>query len=275
MANPLLTDKALDQTVERAGWAAPNMQHRSTSLNPQLTDTISPWDPPKAPPRAMTVNGTISATLVLLALLVVSGTAGWVATKANAEGAVKFPAIAFIGIFVGLGCVIGSYVKPKLAKILAPIYALAEGFFVGAVSHAYNEYQKGVVVQAVGATVAVFAVMLFLYRTKIIKVTDRYRRIVVGATMGIALLYLVSMVFSLFGSTPSFINSPSLLGIGFSVLAVVIAASNLALDFDVIERGVARQLPKEMEWVCALGLVVTLVWLYLELLRLLAKLNRR
>lgn len=277
MANPLLSDKALDQSVERAGWAAPQRGAQNSVYGgpTQPNDTISPWDPPKAPQRAMTVNGTISATLVLLALLVVSGAVGWFSSKTNPNGSFNFPTIAIVGVFIGFGCVIGSYVKPRLAKFLAPVYALAEGFFVGAVSHAYNSYKDGIVIQAIGATVAVFAVMLFLYRTRIIKVTDKFRRIVIGATMGIALLYLVSFVFSIFGATPSFINSPSLLGIGFSVLAIVIAASNLALDFDVIERGVARQLPKEMEWVCALGLVVTLVWLYLELLRLLAKLNRR
>ncbi len=276
MANPLLSDKALDQSVERAGWAAPRGAHKNIYGGPtQPNDTISPWDPPKAPEGAMTVNGTISATLVLLALLLVSATFGWLATKANAVGQVKFPVIAFVGIFVGLACVIGCYVKPKYARILAPVYALAEGYFVGAISKAYNTYQGGIVTKAVGATVAVFAVMLFLYRTGIIKVTDRFRRIVIGATMGIALFYLVSFVIGIFAGGQSFLNSSSLLSIGFSIFAVIIAASNLALDFDVIERGVARQLPKQMEWVCALGLVVTLVWLYLELLRLLSKLQRR
>jgi uncharacterized YccA/Bax inhibitor family protein len=279
MANPLLTDKTLDQAVERAGWAAPSTAQRGTQLRPQdypqLNDTISPWDQPKARQAPMTVNGTVTATAFLLALLVVAGTAGWIATKANAAGAVQFPSIAFVGIFVGLGCVIGANLKPQWARILAPVYALAEGFFVGAISKAYNTYQNGIVVQAVGGTVAVFAVMLFLYRTRIIKVTERFRKIVIGATLGIALLYLVSMVFSLFGHTPSFIHDASPLGIGFSVLAIIIAASNLALNFDVIERAAARQLPKQMEWVCALGLLVTLVWLYLELLRLLSRLNRR
>ena len=119
--------------------------------------------------------------------------------------------------------------------------------------------------------------MLVLYRTQIIKVTDRFRRIVVGATLGVMLLYLVSFVIRLVAGADSvsFLNSPSALGIGFSVFVCVLAAMNLALDFDFIERGARSNLPKGMEWFAAFGLMVTIIWLYLEILRLLSKLNRR
>ena len=130
--------------------------------------------------------------------------------------------------------------------------------------------------QAAGATVAVFVAMLVLYRTGIIKVTPGFRKIIAAATMGILALYLVSFVMNLFTDGGiAFINSPSLFGIGFSIFVCGLAAMNLALDFDLIERGVATGMPKNYEWVAALGLVVTIVWLYLEILRLLSKLNRR
>ncbi|MSY19012.1 MAG: hypothetical protein F2735_06705, partial [Actinobacteria bacterium] len=147
--------------------------------------------------------------------------------------------------------------------------------FVGAISHSYESFQNGIVVQAAGATVAVFAIMLFLYRTNIIKVTDRMRRIVVGATLGIMVFYGISMLINLFGGTVPFLSDTSALSIGFSFLVAGVAAFNLALDFDFIEKGAKAGLPKQMEWVAAVGLLVTIVWLYLEILRLLSKLDRR
>jgi uncharacterized YccA/Bax inhibitor family protein len=131
------------------------------------------------------------------------------------------------------------------------------------------------VVQAVGTTLAVFGVMLFLYRTRILRVTDKFRRIVIGATLGVMVFYLASFVFSMFGANVSFLSSSSGVGILFSLFVAGLAAFNLALDFDFIERGEAMGLPRRMEWFAALGLLVTLVWLYLEVLRLLAKLRER
>jgi uncharacterized YccA/Bax inhibitor family protein len=225
----------------------------------------------------MSVGGTISATGVLLVLLLVSGAAGWIATDTNPDGALDFPIGAWVGVVVGFACVIALYFKPAWARVLAPVYAVAQGFFVGAISKAYETYQDGIVVQAVGATVGVFAVMLALYRTRIIKVTDRFRRIIITATLGLMAFYLVSFVIRIFAGSDavSFLNSPSLLGIGFSIFAAGLAAMNLALDFDFIERGAQQRLPKQWEWYAAFGLLVTIVWLYLELLRLLSKLNRR
>ena len=130
-------------------------------------------------------------------------------------------------------------------------------------------------VQAAGATIGVFAVMLALYGLRIIKVTDRMRRIVIGATLGVALFYGVSLLFSLFGSAPSFLSSTSGFSIAFSFFVAGLAAFNLALDFDFIERGVKQRMPESVEWYAAFGVLVTVVWLYLEILRLLAKMRER
>jgi uncharacterized YccA/Bax inhibitor family protein len=178
-------------------------------------------------------------------------------------------------VIVGFGAVIASVFKPSLARVLAPVYALAEGYFVGAVSKAYESWQHGIVVQAAGVTVAVFAVMLLLHVTRILRVTDRMRRIVIGATFGVMAFYLVAIVLQVLGGGVSFLQSPSPLGILFSVAVAGLAAFNLSLDFDFIERGSRSELPRYMDWFGALGLLVTIVWLYLEILRLLGKLRSR
>jgi uncharacterized YccA/Bax inhibitor family protein len=295
MANPMLNDKTIEES--RAGWAAPTAPSPGGQMwpapvpgqaagAPPLSDgPASPWK------GAMTVRGTVNAAFVLLALLLVSATAGWRATEeqvatdllgnplVDENGDVirvaQFPAIAMIGIVVGIACVIGLYFKPQLAKILGPIYALGYGFAVGAISKGYETFQNGIVLQAAGATIAVFFVMLLLYRTGVIKVTNKFRRAVIMATLGIMVFYLVSIVASLFGGEVPFINEPSLLGIGISVVICIVAALNLALDFDFIEKGSQAGLAKDFQWYAAFGLLVTIVWLYLEMLRLLSKLQSR
>jgi uncharacterized YccA/Bax inhibitor family protein len=180
-------------------------------------------------------------------------------------------------MFVGVGLVFLLMFKPHLAKFIAPAYAIAQGFFLGALSKMYETFYDGIVVQAAGATIAVFGVMLFLYRARIIKVTERFRTIVVSATIGIMVFYGVCFLIQLFAGSGSvsFLSSPSLLGIAFSVFVAGIAAMNLALDFDFIERGSKMGLDKGFEWYGAFALLVTIVWLYLEMLRLLAKLRSR
>ncbi len=269
MSNPIFSEKNF-----REGGRNADTMPRPVEWHPPVDDgPASAW--PNATER-MSVRGVVSATAILLGLLLFSAAFGWAAVPAAVEGeAVKFPGIAFIGVLVGFAAVIACVFKPNLARYLAPVYALAEGYFVGAISKAYETYQNGIVVQAAGATVAVFAVMLFLYSSRIIKVTDRFRRIVIGATVGIMVFYLVSFVINLFGDGVSFLQSTSLFGIGFSFLVAGVAAFNLALDFDFIERGTKGGLPKHMEWMAALGLLVTLVWLYLEVMRLLSKLRSR
>jgi uncharacterized YccA/Bax inhibitor family protein len=267
MANPMLNERNWNKAARDPGWGAPDQSTRNT---PITDGPISPWRG-----NVMTVGGTISASGVLMVLLLATAVVGWQTGPDTSAAYRGFPALALGGMLVGFACVIAMYFRPMWAKFLAPVYALGEGFFLGVISKAYNNVQHGIVVQAVGATLGVFAVMLVLYRTKIIKVTDRFRRIVITATMGLMVFYLVSFVINLFGGGVSFLQSTSLLSIGFSVFAAGLAAMNLAIDFDFIERGAKQGLPKGMEWFAATALIVTLVWLYLELLRLLSKLQRR
>lgn len=282
MSNPFFNEKRMNE--DAAGWASnasaaavaskpqgfPSAPGTDNPLNRPVSDgPVSDWK------GAMTVNGVVTAAGVLFVLLLMAGTFGWMSTTTAEDGSLSFPPFSTIGIVVGFAAVIGAYFKPRLAKILGPVYAICYGYSVGAISKAYETFQSGIVLQAAGATVAVFLVMLTLYRTGIVKVTPGFRKIVVGATMGIMVLYLVSFVLNLFGGGIGFINSPSLFGIGFSIFVCALAASNLALDFDLIERGTEMKMSKDYEWVAALGLVVTIVWLYLEILRLLSKLNQR
>ncbi len=276
MSNPVFKEEAFDKASQdfratQPGWGAPDAgTHVQTQ--PVTDGPISGWQ------KAMTINGVVSASGVLLVLLLVAGAFGWNAangpTLENGVETYSFPPIAFLGIVIGFIAVIVAMRKPNLAKILGPVYALGYGFAVGAISKGYETFYDGIVVQAVLATASVFMVMLVLYRTRIIKVTEKFRRTVIFATLGVMVLYLFSFVISLFGTTLPFLNGDNMaLSIGFSVLVCGLAAANLALDFDFIERGVNSGLPKTYEWVAALGLVVTLVWLYLEMLRLLSYLR--
>jgi uncharacterized YccA/Bax inhibitor family protein len=282
MSNPVFKEESFQAASQsfnagqpggagQAGWGAPTAgTHVATQ--PVTDGPVSSWQ------KAMTINGTITASLVLLTLLIVSGSFGWSAatgpTLENGVETFQFPPLAMVGIIVGFGAVMLSMFKPNLAKILGPVYAIAYGFAVGAISKGYETFYNGIVLQAFLATASVFAVMLLLYRTRIIKVTDKFRRVVIFATLGVMVLYLGSFIFSLFGGSLPFLNGDNMvLSIAFSVFVCGPAAMNLALDFDFIERATNAGMPKTYEWVAALGLVVTLVWLYLELLRLLSYLR--
>jgi uncharacterized YccA/Bax inhibitor family protein len=279
--NPILNDKNFEEA--QSGWAAPQAPSPggTTWAPPGGTPTTTPIsDGPVSPWRSgvMTIRGSITATAVLFVLLLASAAVGWISTEAATNGPdgslqVTFPVVAMIGVIVGFIAVIALYFKPHLAKYLGPVYAIAEGFFVGSISKVFESQWNGIVVQAALATICVFAVMLALYGTRIIKVTERMRRVVIFATLGVMALYLVSFVITLFGGSISFISDATPLGIGFSVLVCALAAFNLMLDFDFIERGAKAGLAKDYEWVAAVGLLVTIVWLYLEILRLLAKLR--
>jgi len=159
--------------------------------------------------------------------------------------------------------------------VTSPIYALLEGLFLGGISAALDLRYPGIAIQAVGLTFGTLFAMLFAYRTGLIKVTQRLRMGIIAATGGICLFYFAQMMLGFFGVRFVSINGSGVIGIGFSLLVVAIAALNLVLDFDFIERGVQYGAPKYMEWYGAFGIMVTLVWLYLEILRLLSKLNRR
>jgi uncharacterized YccA/Bax inhibitor family protein len=223
----------------------------------------------------MTANGAMSATLMLTVLLIAAATFGWSqVAEPGFNESVAFPGWAMGGIIVGFITALVVAFKPMMARFLAPVYALAQGVAVGAISKVYNIAYEGIVLQAVGATIGVFVVMLVLYRTGVLRVTNTFRRVVVGATIGIGVFYLASWIVSFFGAD-IFPSGSSTFSILFSFFVAGLAAFNLALDFDFIDRAEREGAPKQMEWFAAFGLLVTLVWLYLEILRLLAKLRER
>ena len=277
MADPILNDKTLE--AARAGWAAPHAPSPGGQVWAPPGDAPASDGPVSTWKGAMTVNGTLTATAVLFALLLASATAGWMAVDEKTDElgrtVTQFPSLALVGVFVGLGIVFALMFKPQLAKYLAPVYAIAEGFAVGAISKSYEAYQSGIVIQAVGATLSVVAVMLVLYRTRIIRVTARFRQVITYATLGVMAFYLVSFVLNLAGVDVVFFDKPNAIGIAFSIGVSALAAFNLLLRFDFIEKGTQMGLSKDFEWYAAFGLLVTIVWLYLELLRLLSKLNQR
>ena len=230
--------------------------------------------------EAMTVNGTVNRTAILLAIAVVTATFAWeqsVQDSADWGGAQTFvptPWI-FVGMIGGLIAAIATIVKKNWAPITAPIYAAFEGLLLAGVSAGFNVMYPGIVMQAVIGTFGTLAALLFAYRSGIIRATDNFKRGVFAATGGIALLYLVGFVMSFFGAGIPYIHESGMIGIGFSLFVVAVAALNLVLDFDFIEHGAARGAPKYFEWYAAFGLLVTLVWLYFEMLRLLAKMRDR
>jgi uncharacterized YccA/Bax inhibitor family protein len=179
------------------------------------------------------------------------------------------------GAIMGLILVVIATFKPQLSGYLAPGYAVFEGLFIGGISAIFELKFPGIVTQAVGATLVTFAVCLGLYKFKIVQVTERFKSIVIAATLAIATYYLISWLVSLFTSFTPVHHGNSMMSIGISVFVIVIAAMNLFLDFDQIEDGANRKMPKYMEWYGAMGLMITLVWLYMEFLRLLSKLNSR
>ncbi|MDQ6697147.1 MAG: Bax inhibitor-1/YccA family protein [Actinomycetota bacterium] len=297
-SNPALNDRIFEKEIqssrgdtavaEKPGWAAPGVGV------PPAPDTVSPWAPagPVGPPpgsvRAdaalMRRGGVVTATSVLLIVLVVAGWFGWnavkVVTGTDAAGneigrSTSMPPWIIGALIAGLVLAIVTILKPKIARFTAVLYAIAEGLLLGAISHLYEVQFKGIALQAVGLTIGVFAIMLFLYATRIIKVTDRLRTGIIAATGAVFLVYMASILLRVFGADVPFIHDAGPIGILFSVVVVGIAAFNLLLDFDFIDRGVAAGAPRYMEWYAAFGLLVTLVWLYLELLRLLSKLRSR
>jgi uncharacterized YccA/Bax inhibitor family protein len=219
----------------------------------------------------MTINGTVNKTGVLLILAVISGCLTWY--KATRDPALAAPWM-IAGLLGGFIAAMVTVFKKDWAAITAPLYAILEGLALGGISAIFEASYKGIVFMAVMLTFGTLAALLLAYRMGIIRATENFKLGVVAATGGIALYYLVSMVMGFFGANAPLIHSATPMGIGFSVVVVIIAALNLVLDFDFIEQGAAAGAPKYMEWYAAFGLMVTLVWLYLEILRLLSKLQR-
>jgi uncharacterized YccA/Bax inhibitor family protein len=219
----------------------------------------------------MTVQGTVNKTALLLVLALATATASWVLGTAGGPGVAGW---ALVASLAGLGVAIATIVRPRWSPITGPIYALVEGVVLGVVSMWFEASYEGIAIQAVALTFGVLGAMLVLYKTRVIKVTQRFRTGVLAATLAIAGLYLVAFLLGLFGVRVPFLYDASPLGILISLAIVVVAALNLVLDFDLIERGARSGAPAYMEWYAAFGLLVTLVWLYLEMLRLLGRLRR-
>ncbi len=223
----------------------------------------------------MTVQGTIGKTFALLAILSATAIWSWTAESHGNLQPIVLPASAIGGFLLAMVTIF----KPSLSPWTAPIYAAFEGVFLGSLSYlietSMGKQYHGIAIQAVSMTAGTLFVMLFVYVTRLVPVTDKLRAGIVAATGALCLVYLISFVATLFGANVPFINSPSGIGIGFSVFVVGLAAFNLLLDFDFIEKGSSAGAPKYMEWYGAFGLMVTLVWLYLEILRLLRKLQDR
>jgi uncharacterized YccA/Bax inhibitor family protein len=223
----------------------------------------------------MTERGTMNKFFLLFLLVMGTASLTWSAYFQGKD----VSAWMLVGAFGGLGVAIVMAFKPVWASFLAPVYALLEGAFVGGISayydYAFQKIAPGIVMQAVGLTFGVVIAMFVLYRFGVIKATEKFKTIVITATMGIAIFYLLAMVLRLFHIDIPFIHQGSTLGIVFSLVIVGIAALNLILDFDMIENGAKMGAPKYMEWYGAFGLLVTIVWLYIEILRLLSKLNSR
>lgn len=215
---------------------------------------------------AMTMSGTVNKIGILFLLLLIGASISWYQPS---------PAFIWLGAIGGFIVAIVTVFKKEWSPVTAPLYSVLEGLFLGAISMAYANMYEGIVFNAVALTLGIFAAMLVTYRSGLIEVTQKFRMGIVAATGGIALVYVASIVLGLFGINLSLVTGSGMFGIGFSLIVVAVAALNLVLDFDLIERGVKENAPKYFEWYTAFGLIITLVWLYLELLRLLSKLQRR
>lgn len=297
--NPILTDRAF-QSASSGGTATMDRPSPADEWNAAqaagagATAGAAAWAaqpgvgvPPVATTtgRTMTLGGVAAATLLMFAVLLVGGALGWSFVDIGRaipqpDGTTTFdPTISNPLVFIGsLICafilaMVTAFV-PKAARFTALPYAFLEGIVLGVISAFFGAMYQGIVAQAVLATLGVFLTMLVLYGLRVLRATPRFVKGVIAATIGIAFMYLGVMIANLFGVAEGFWTSGSPLGIGISLVVVVIAALNLILDFDFIEKGSKGGLPAYMDWYAGFGLMVTLVWLYLEMIRLLARLRQ-
>ena len=298
MSNPTMTEEIFAREATRERGAGNTWGSPADELPPDLFDQQrtgpgvpqgAPADPrgpvgPTSDSSTMSLNGVLTASAVLMMLVLIAGAFAWnavtVETARNLNGDVvilsPFPSWVLITVLGAFGLAILTAFKPHLARFTGPVYALMMGGTAGAISKYYEVAFSGIVLQAIGLTVGVFFVMLVLFATRTIRMTDKLRTIIMVGTGAVALVYLVSIGMNLlFDSSMPLIHDSGPIGIVFSLVVVGLAAFNLLVDFDMVERGIEMRAPKYMEWYAAFGLMVTLIWLYLELLRLLAKLRDR
>ncbi len=240
------------------------------SGNPTLRDDTFRGQP-RALGETMTLQGTVNKTGVSLLILLAAASFTW-QQVARSE---PLSPLLWVGLFGGLVVALVTSFKPAWAPVTTPLYAALEGLFLGGVSGLYELRYPGIVMNAVGLTFGCLAALLAAYSSGLIRPSENFKLGIVAATGGVAILYVVSMGLGFFGKSIPFIHDSGPLGIAFSVFVVALAAMNLVLDFDFIEDGARRGAPKYMEWYGAFALLVTLVWLYLEILRLLSKLQSR
>jgi uncharacterized YccA/Bax inhibitor family protein len=223
----------------------------------------------------MTLSGTVNKTGVLLLCAMASASWTWHLFLQSRDMADVAPWM-MVGLFGGLICAMVTVFKKEWSPVTAPVYALLEGLALGGISAVFEMRYPGIGIEAVSLTFGTLLVLLLAYSSGLIKVTDKFRMGIVAATGGIFLFYMLQMVLGFFGvQVFSTVYGSGPIGIGFSLIVVAIAALNLVLDFDFIEQGVKVGAPKYMEWYGAFGIMVTLVWLYLEILRLLSKMRSR
>jgi uncharacterized YccA/Bax inhibitor family protein len=249
------------------------------SSNPALSkNAFNPQSYAESYSETMTLNGTLNKSIAMLLLVVVGALYTWkmffgaVSVEAGSAIVTSWMLVGGIGGFIFS---LITIFKKSWAYITAPIYAILEGLFLGAISAFFEASYPGLVMQAIALTFGTLIIMLIGYRTGIIKVTQKLKAGIIAATGAVALVYFISFIFSMFGAGGLIINSNGIIGIVISLVIVVIAALNLVLDFDFIVKGSQSGLPKYMEWYAAFGLMLTLVWLYIEILRLLSKLASR
>lgn len=241
--------------------------------NPVLTDKAFPRQYEAG--ETMTMQGTVFKTFLLLALVMLSSLWTWnvfVKSGSNPASVSTFMVVGAIGGFI-LAMI--TAFKQAWSPVTAPLYAALEGFFIGGISAIMESSFPGIVIQAATLTFGTLAAMLFLYQSKIIQVTDTFKMIVVSATGGIMVAYLLTWVLSFFNIQVPFIYGNGIAGIVFSLFVIGVASLNFVLDFDFIDKAIARGTPKYMEWYGAFALMVTMIWLYIEFLRLLSKLKER
>jgi uncharacterized YccA/Bax inhibitor family protein len=217
----------------------------------------------------MTRNGAIQKTFVLFLILVVGGAISWGSNSTFLGSVAGWTFLAIAGFALGL---ITSFV-PRVSPFTSPVYALVEGMLIGAISAVYNSFYNGIVIQAIMITVAIFLITLIFYAAKIIKVTNRFRNGVIIATLSVCLIYFADFILSAFGLRVPFLNDSGIIGIIINVVIIIIAGLNFMLDFDFIDRAAGMGVPKYMEWYMGFSIMVTFIWLYLEVLRLLSLLQ--
>jgi uncharacterized YccA/Bax inhibitor family protein len=243
------------------------------TANPALNKNTFANLVPSASHEVMTIDGTVNKSFFMIILLLVTAFFSW--NQFSAGNTATLGGLFFLGLIGGLIVAIITIFKKQWAPVTAPIYALLQGLVLGTISSFFEKMFPGIVIQAVALTFGVFFALLLAYKSRMIKVTDNFRLGVVAATGGVMIVYLISFVMGLFGTSVPYIHGSGLIGIGFSLVVVIIASLNLVLDFDFIEKGAEHKAPKYMESFAAFGLLVTLIWLYIEILHLLSKLRSR